>query len=79
MEERIDYGGQTKIFNPENQHLNIKIIGVGSGGSWITLLLAKMGVKNIEVWDFDKICMHNIPNQLYEVDSIEKSKVDLRD
>lgn len=67
---------QLDIFNPENQRLRITIIGAGSVGSFLTLNLAKLGFNNLEVYDFDKVEEHNIPNQFYRVQDVGKKKVD---
>jgi hypothetical protein len=53
----------------------INIIGAGAIGSFTTLALAKMGFKDIMVFDDDKVEEHNIPNQFYPLSSIGKSKV----
>jgi tRNA A37 threonylcarbamoyladenosine dehydratase len=50
------------------------IIGAGGIGSFTTLALAKMGFKEIYVFDDDMIEEHNLPNQFYPVDSIGASK-----
>jgi adenylyltransferase/sulfurtransferase len=42
----------------------ITIIGAGGIGSPTTLALTKMGAQTVEVFDFDKIEEHNLPNQL---------------
>jgi ThiF family len=52
----------------------IHIIGAGSIGSNLTYLLAKMGVNQIRVYDFDKVEEHNVPNQLYTLDCIHELK-----
>ena len=70
------YRNQEGIFNPENQRLKITIIGVGSSGSFIALTLAKMGFKDIEIIDFDRVELHNIPNQFYRMKDIGKYKVE---
>lgn len=41
------------------------MIGAGSVGSFLTLTLAKMGIRKIKVYDDDIIEPHNIPNQFY--------------
>lgn len=69
------YSRQTNIFKPEEFDLPIHIIGVGATGSWITLALAKLGVSNIHIWDFDIIEEHNIPNQCYNLSDIGTAKV----
>lgn len=71
----VDFINQTGIFNPENQKLNIHIIGVGCTGSFIALNLAKLGFEKIKVTDFDKVEEHNIPNQFYRLEDVGKFKV----
>jgi len=48
---------------------------VGSVGSFITLALAKMGLKDIEVWDGDFIQAHNLPNQFFRLGDLGSLKV----
>ncbi len=62
------------IFNPDNQRFKIKCFGIGSLGSLIVFTLAKMGITNIEVWDFDYVEPENVGVQLYRVKDIGKSK-----
>ena len=58
----------------------IGIIGAGSIGSWVALVLSKMGAKDITVWDFDIIEPENGPNQIYKVSDNGRPKVEaLRD
>lgn len=53
----------------------VDVIGAGATGSRITLALAKLGVQNLHVWDFDKVEAHNIANQLYSVDQVGRFKL----
>mgnify|MGYP003132319520 CR=1 FL=1 len=76
MTGKSKYENQHGIFNPDDQRLKITIIGVGSSGSFIALTLAKMGFRNITIIDFDKVELHNIPNQFYRMKDIGKYKVD---
>ncbi len=70
------YRRQRSIFNPEHHfEKGVCIIGAGSVGSFTTLTLAKMGVGNISVYDFDTIEEHNIPNQFYRRSGLGKEKV----
>lgn len=65
------------VFSPEEfGDRLVDVIGVGAVGSRIVLDLAKLGVKNIRVWDFDKIEEHNIANQLYGNDQIGMFKAE---
>jgi molybdopterin/thiamine biosynthesis adenylyltransferase len=72
----MEYTRQHDIFNPEEQKLKIQLIGCGSTGSFIALTLAKMGINNISVYDFDKVEAHNIPNQFYRLQDIGNLKVE---
>src|SRR5690554_7355564 len=40
------------------------------------LQLAKLGITNITVWDFDVVEEHNVPNQLFGLNDIGKPKVE---
>jgi molybdopterin/thiamine biosynthesis adenylyltransferase len=54
----------------------VDVIGAGATGSRIALQLAKLGVTNLHVWDFDIVEEHNIANQLFEMSDIGKYKID---
>jgi molybdopterin/thiamine biosynthesis adenylyltransferase len=43
----------------------IDVIGAGATGSKVVLELAKLGVENIHVWDFDTVEEHNVANQAF--------------
>ena len=73
-----DYSRQMNIFDKYKWNKNkipVNVIGVGASGSWLTLALAKMGIEDIRVYDFDKIGEHNIPNQAFNIESIGDYKV----
>lgn len=72
----IDFMRQASFFNPKDQKFEFIIIGAGSTGSFITLNLAKMGFSRISAYDFDKVEPHNIPNQFYRTQDINKPKVE---
>lgn len=71
-----DYWRQLDVFNPLDFKTPVHIIGVGATGSWIALILAKMGVSTMTVWDFDEVENHNLPNQIFGVQEIGMSKVE---
>jgi hypothetical protein len=76
-QELIDYSRQNNLIS--NDTLNsykVIVAGVGAGGGWATLLLAKIGLSNIEVYDMDKVESPNIPAQVYRVGDIDQFKVD---
>jgi len=56
--------------------IHIHVIGAGAIGSATTLLLAKMGCRNITVWDFDSFEEQNLPNQLCRIADIGKPKAE---
>lgn len=54
----------------------VDVIGCGATGSRIVLSLAKLGVENIHVWDFDKVEEHNLANQAFGLGDVGALKVD---
>lgn len=58
------------------QDLKVNMIGVGGLGSPTAICLAKMGVKDITVFDPDVVDNHNVPNQMYSVNDVGSYKVD---
>jgi hypothetical protein len=71
-----DYWRQLDIFAPSNFKKSITVIGAGATGSYIVWLLAKMGCKDITVYDFDMVEDHNLPNQVFGLADVGKKKVD---
>ncbi len=71
----MDYSRQMEVFNPDEFSTPIHVIGAGATGSWLVLALAKLGIKDITVWDFDEVEEHNIPNQIYGIHYIGGQKV----
>lgn len=68
------------FFQPEKVPERIHIIGCGAVGSTIAELLVRNGLKNITLYDFDRVEPHNIANQMYREADIGKLKVEaLRD
>lgn len=73
--ESMDLSRHISVFNPENLVDPVHVIGVGATGSFLVMMLVRMGVKEINIYDFDSVEKHNIPNQYYDEDDIGKSKV----
>ena len=63
------------IFDPVKFDTPVHVIGAGATGSWLTLQLAKLGVQDINVWDFDKVEDHNLANQLFGPEHVGMEKV----
>lgn len=70
----------TEFFNPSNDKTRIHIIGCGSVGSTLAENLARCGITNMTLWDFDTVEAHNIVNQMFRQKDIGRPKVEaLRD
>jgi molybdopterin-synthase adenylyltransferase len=54
----------------------VSIIGVGGIGSIASLVIAKLGVENLTIFDFDQVEDKNINNQMYPIDSLGKEKTE---
>lgn len=72
----MDLRRHMELFDPHYFNEPVHIIGAGATGSWLALSLAKLGIKNITVWDFDDVEEHNIPNQAFRVNAINKKNWD---
>jgi molybdopterin/thiamine biosynthesis adenylyltransferase len=72
----MDISRHRELFDPEKFNLPVHIIGVGATGSWLALSLAKLGVRSLHVWDFDKVEEHNVPNQAFGTGNVGMYKVD---
>lgn len=79
MEEenfRLDLSRQAKLIDQDKiNNYTIKVFGVGSIGSHTALTLAKIGFKNIEVYDRDIVGSENISAQAYMIKHIGMTKV----
>lgn len=72
----IDTRRHIDVFAPEAfGDRRIDVIGAGATGSRVVLALAKLGLDNIHVWDYDVVEAHNIANQVYGKGDIGKTKV----
>ena len=72
----MDLRRHVELFDPEEFTTPITIIGAGATGSFVAYQLAKLGIEDITVYDFDKIEPHNIPNQLFGINDVGEMKVD---
>lgn len=72
----IDTRRHLDVFSVEHfGNKRIDIIGAGAVGSAIAVQLAKLGLENIHVWDFDQVEGHNIANQRFNLSHIGQPKV----
>lgn len=63
-------------FQPEKDTARIHIVGCGSVGATIAENLARCGITNMTLWDFDMVEPHNLANQIFRQQDIGKSKVE---
>lgn len=75
-DQDVDYWRQLDIFSPEKFKKPITVIGVGATGSYIAWLAAKMGCRDITVYDHDVVENHNLPNQVFGQGDVGKKKVE---
>lgn len=66
------------VFNSQDFSTPVHVIGCGATGSKIAIEIAKLGIKGefIHLWDFDKVEPHNIANQAFELEDINKYKAE---
>ena len=80
MSKQLDttkFHRQLGIVDPDKLFaLKVRIIGVGGIGSAVALILAKVGVGSIEVFDPDIIEEANLPNQFYRNTDVGSPKVE---
>jgi len=75
MSDTIDYVRQRDFFDPEKVNARVTIVGCGGIGSFTGVALAKLGVREFRLVDFDTVEAHNIPNQMFWPDQIGRQKV----
>lgn len=72
----MDLSKSYEYFQPEKQTDRIHIVGCGSVGSTVASMLARTGVTNFTLWDFDTVEPHNLANQMFRYKDINKPKVE---
>jgi len=73
MEEK-DFYKQTDLYDPSKHDPKAYVYGAGSIGSHVTMALAKIGVQDITLYDFDTIEPSNVPSQFFPVGLKENVK-----
>lgn len=72
----MDLSKSYEFFQPEKNDDRIHIIGCGSVGSTVAENLARCGVTNFTLWDFDVVEPHNLANQMFRQKDVGVSKVE---
>lgn len=75
------FSGVARIYGPQGlvkiQNAHIAVIGLGGVGSWVVEALARSGVGQITLVDFDDICVSNFNRQVHATDAtVGQFKVD---
>lgn len=66
----------SEFFNPADCEDRIHIIGCGSVGSTVAELLARFGLTNVSLYDFDVVEEHNLANQMFTTENLYKPKIE---
>lgn len=72
----MDLSKSYEFFQPEKDNAKIHIVGCGSVGSTVAENLARCGVKNMVLYDFDTVEAHNIVNQMFRQQDVGRPKVE---
>ena len=72
----MDLSRHISVFSPDAVKHPIHIIGVGATGSFVAMELARMGCPVLNIYDFDDVEIHNIPNQYYDTGDLGKLKAE---
>ena len=67
---------QIDIIPPASLTTPVTIIGAGAIGGWTALSLAKMGMTNLTVYDFDTVDIVNMNSQFYRFKDINRPKAE---
>lgn len=72
----MDLSKSYEFFQPEMCKERIHIIGCGSVGSTVAELLARFGLTDISLYDFDTVEPRNIVNQMFTQEDVNRDKVE---
>lgn len=72
----MDLSKSYEFFQPEKYTDRIHIVGCGSVGSTVAENLARSGVVNMTLWDFDTVEAHNLANQMFRFADVGRPKVE---
>lgn len=72
----MDLKKSLEYFNPVNVKGKCHIIGCGSVGSAVAEMLARLGITNFVLYDFDIVEPHNLANQMFVHADIKVPKVE---
>ena len=71
------YSRQLGLLNvPKSKNTTIHILGVGGIGVVTAMILSKMGIGTLIIYDKDTVEVENLNNQFFSTDTIGQNKVD---
>jgi len=70
------YRRQTDLFDPNSldSESTVHVFGCGSIGSFTVIGLAKLGIHNVVLYDFDSVELHNVANQFFREQDVDSTK-----
>lgn len=76
------FSGLQRLYGKEQhsklKHAHICVVGIGGVGSWTVEALARSGVQEITMIDWDDLCYTNVNRQIHAMDgTIGKAKIDV--
>jgi molybdopterin/thiamine biosynthesis adenylyltransferase len=71
----MDFWRQFDILRPDDLSFPVHMIGCGGIGSPTAIAMSKMGCADVTLWDNDTVENHNLPNQIFRMEDVEKDKV----
>jgi molybdopterin/thiamine biosynthesis adenylyltransferase len=76
-ERKLNLSRQSKLVPAEELvKWNLEIYGVGSVGGYVAKILAKVGFRNMSIFDMDNVEEENIGPQVYDFRHLKKTKVE---
>lgn len=72
----MDRSKVLEFFDATKYKIAYHVIGCGAIGSHVCEELARLGVPEVHIYDFDTVNAHNITNQMFRFNDIGASKVD---
>ena len=57
------------------QSLEVTLVGVGGIGSHVAYVLSRLGIRTLDIYDFDIVEDVNLTGQMYSKDQVDKNKV----
>lgn len=72
----MEFLRQLDLVSPDTLDVPIHLIGCGGIGSFAALVLSKMGVQQLHLYDPDAIEEHNLPNQLFRLRDVGRYKIE---